>query len=415
MVVGGGGREHAMCRALSAEPGVTVLAAPGNPGMADLARRVPLDVTDVAGIVDHARSEGADLVVPGPELPLVAGLGDALAGAGIPCCGPLAAAARLEGSKAFSRTLTADAGVPGPGYRVVEHPRDIESALAAFEVPPVVKADGLAAGKGVTLPDTMEECERDILALLEGRLGQAGNRVVLEQRLTGIEASLFYACRGTDFVAMPHARDHKRLEDGDLGPNTGGMGAISPNPVIDPGLDGLVADMIVAPTLQALARRGAPFSGFLFAGVMLTGDGPRLLEYNVRLGDPEAQAVLPRLDAGELLEVCRWVARLRSDPPPLRIDRRATCAVVAASRGYPESPRTGELVAIDPMLETPDRWFIHSGTAFQDGALVTAGGRVGAVVAREATAAEARASAYRGVSLVTFPGMTFRRDIGVDG
>jgi len=412
LVVGGGGREHAICRALATAPGTEILVAPGNPGTAAVARSLAVAADDVAEVVRAAVAEGVDLVVPGPEVPLVAGLADALGDARIACCGPRAAAARLEGSKAFTRVLAADAGIPGPEYRIVEDDADIDAALAAFDGPPVVKADGLASGKGVLLPDSIDECRVEVRRLLDGVLGSAGATVVLEERLEGVEASLFYACRGTDAVALPHARDHKRLGDGDRGPNTGGMGAVSPNPIVDAGLERAVAETIVGPTLQAMVRRGAPFTGFLYAGLMLTTAGPMLLEYNVRLGDPEAQAILPRLAKGEFLEVCRWVAGLRHDAPALRFDRRPTCAVVVAADGYPASPRRGDPITIDPGIEDADRWFLHAGTAIENGALVTAGGRVGAVVARGATARRARQHAYAGVDLVTFAGKTVRHDVG---
>lgn len=411
LVVGGGGREHAMCMALSAGD-VAMIAAPGNPGTAAIARNVDIAADDIDALVSVARSEDVTLVVPGPEVPLVAGLADALAAAGIPCCGPSAAAARLEGSKVFTRVLAAEAGVPGPRYRIVRDTDDFAAAVDAFDAPPVVKADGLAGGKGVSLPNTMDECRREVRHLLDGRLGDAGASVVLEERLVGVEASLFYACRGLEAVPLPHAKDHKRLGTGDLGPNTGGMGAMSPNPIVDASLERVVADTIVAPTLAAIARRGAPFSGFLYAGLMLTGDGPRLLEFNVRLGDPEAQVILPRLESDAFVETCRWVAGLRTDPPTVGVDRRPTCGVVVASEGYPGTPRRGDPIAVDPTLATPDRWFIHAGTALDAGTLVTAGGRVGAVVARGRTANEARRRAYDGVALVSFPGMTIRTDIG---
>jgi phosphoribosylamine--glycine ligase len=412
LVVGGGGREHAITRSLAAVPGLSIIAAPGNPGIAGTARLVDVAADDVPGVVAVARSEDADLVIPGPEAPLVTGLADALAEAGIACCGPSAAAARLEGSKAFTRELASRAGVPGPAHRVVSDPADLDAALSTFTAPPVVKADGLAAGKGVSLPGTMDGCRADAVALLAGRLGDAGRRVVLEERLVGTEASLFYACRGTEAIPLPHARDHKRLRDGDRGPNTGGMGAVSPDPVVDDALERVVRETIVGPTLEELARSGIPFSGFLFAGLMLAADGPRLLEYNVRLGDPEAQAILPRVAGGDLLEVCRWVAGLRPNRPAVAFDPRPVCAVVVAADGYPEAPRRGDTIHIDPLLEGPDRWFDHAGTRLVEGTLTTAGGRVGAVVARADTAAAARSAAYEGVDLVTFAGKNFREDIG---
>jgi phosphoribosylamine---glycine ligase len=415
LVVGSGGREHAMVRALATAPGLDLLAAPGNPGTAALARPVAVAVDDVAGMVEAARHLGVDLVVPGPELPLVLGLGDALDEAGIPCAGPSASAARLEGSKSFTRILTDAAGVPSPAYQVVVDAAEVDAAIAAFDRPPVVKADGLAAGKGVLLPRSRAQCRDAVREILAGRFGAAGSRVVLEERLSGVEASLFHACAGVESVALPHARDHKRLLDGDRGPNTGGMGAISPNPLIDEALELEIAESIIRPTLNALADRGTPFRGFLFAGLMLTDDGPRLLEFNVRLGDPEAQAVLPRLADGAFLEVCRWVAGAVESLPETVADPRAVCAVVLTADGYPEDPRRGDPIAFDSDLETADRWFIHAATRADDGVLVTDGGRVGAVVARADGAARARHAAYEGVSLVRWDGMTYRTDIGSVG
>lgn len=403
-----------MCLALATSSDTEILVAPGNPGTAALGHNLAVAADEVPGLVEAARAHRVDLVVPGPEVPLVLGLADALAEAGIPCCGPSAAAARLEGSKSFTRRLTDAAGVPSPAYQVITEPAEVDAAVAAFKAPPVVKADGLAAGKGVVLPRSVAGCRRAAQEMLAGRFGAAGRRVVLEERLFGVEASLFYACRGSRLVALPHARDHKRLEDGDRGPNTGGMGAVSPNPLIDEDLQREVTEAIVRPTLAALEERGTPYSGFLFAGLMLTDDGPRLLEFNVRLGDPEAQAVLPRLDDGSFLDLCHWAVGAGLDPPDVVVDPRAVCAVVLATQGYPDEPRTGDAISMDPELETPDRWFVHAGTAVTDGALVAAGGRVGAVVARADSLAAARRAAYEGVSLVRWAGMTFRRDIGAE-
>lgn len=292
-----------MARALASGPGVEILTAPGNPGTAALGTNLDLPADDVPALVATARDHRVELVVPGPEGPLVAGLADALVAAGIRCAGPGRAAARLEASKAFTRQVAAEAGVRSPVHRLVSDPAEIEAALAGFADPPVVKADGLAAGKGVMLPDDFDECRRLGRELLGGGLGEAGRRIVLEERLFGIEASLFYACRGTAFVALPHARDHKRLLEGDQGPNTGGMGAVSPNPAVGTDLERQVADEIIRPVLRVMVDRGTPFHGFLFAGLMLTTSGPALLEFNVRLGDPEAQAILPRIEQGRFLEV----------------------------------------------------------------------------------------------------------------
>ncbi|MEX0825236.1 MAG: phosphoribosylamine--glycine ligase [Acidimicrobiia bacterium] len=410
LIVGSGGREHAICRALATAPGIEILIAPGNPGTAQHGRNIDVPADDIGGLVEAAR--GVDLVIPGPEGPLVAGLADALATAGIPSCGPTAAAARLEGSKAFTRLLTAAAGVPSPTHRIVTLPAAVDDALRAFEAPPVIKADGLAAGKGVFLPDTFDECAAITRDLLAGLLGPAGSTVVMEQRLGGFEASWFHACRGTEAIALPNAMDHKRLLDGDLGPNTGGMGAVSPNPNVGQDLENAVRSDFVVPTLRSLAEGGTPFNGFLFSGLILDGDRPYLLEYNVRLGDPEAQAILPRLPDGVFAEVCAWVAGLRDNPPRFEFDRRDTCAVVLAAAGYPDRPRRGDPITFSPGLETADRWFIHAGTGVDDGRLLTHGGRVGAVVARGDTNVAARDSAYDGVGHVQWEGMIHRTDIG---
>jgi phosphoribosylamine--glycine ligase len=416
LLVGSGGREHAMSRALKTSPEVELLIAPGNPGTAPLGANRPVDAEDILRLVALARAESVDLVVPGPEGPLVAGLADALEAVGIPCAGPGRAAARLEGSKAFTRALAEAAGVPSPAHRTISSVGEIDAALARFEVPPVVKADGLAAGKGVFLPDTIEECRATAEELLGGRLGAAGSTVVLEERLVGVEVSAFHACRGTEAIALPHAMDHKRLLDGDRGPNTGGMGAVSPNPYAA-GLDAAVLSGFVVPSLRRLADDGSPFNGFLFSGLIVTDGSPRLLEFNVRLGDPEAQAILPRLPDGVFSEICAWVAGLRDRPPHFEPDRRATCAVVLAAAGYPDAPRRGDPITIAPGMETADRWLIHAATRMDAGTLVTDGGRVGAVVGRGDTAATARAVAYEGVTRVQWEGMVHRRDIGaaVDG
>lgn len=404
-----------MGRALATTPGITILTAPGNPGTAEVGRNLPIEADDTPGLVAAARRELVDLVVPGPETPLVAGLGDALGAAGIPCAGPSAAAARLEGSKGFARRIAAAAGVPSPRHRVVTSPFEVAAALAEFESPPVIKADGLAGGKGVFLPDTVGECAEIAGNLLGGALGAAGATVLIEERLVGAEASLFHACRGVEAVALPHAMDHKRLEDGDRGPNTGGMGAVSPNPMVDPDLEEEARRRIVLPTLQGLAAAGTPFHGFLFTGLMLTAAGPMLLEFNVRLGDPEAQVVLPRLPDGAFADLCAWVAGSRETPPVVSGDAPPTCAVVLAAAGYPDAPRRGDPISVAPGLETADRWFVHAGTRRDDGMLVTAGGRVAAVVARGATPAAARDAAYRGVTHVQWDGMTYRNDIGRRG
>jgi phosphoribosylamine--glycine ligase len=413
LVVGSGGREHAMGLALAtSEEPLELFFAPGNPGTDRIGKNFPVGASDVPGLVDLARSHEVALVVVGPEAPLVAGLADSLAEVGIPCCGPVAAAALLEGSKRFCRELAEAVGAPGPVSRVVTEAAQVEEAVRSFPAPPVVKADGLAGGKGVYLPDTHDAAMTQARELLEGSLGDAGRTVLLEERLEGVEASLFYACHGTEAVALPHAQDHKRLGDGDRGPNTGGMGALSPNPAITPELEEQVHREVIAPVLAELDRRGTPFAGFLFAGLMLTAEGPKLLEFNVRLGDPETQVILPRLVGGAFHEMVKRVVSGDLDGWTPGVDEAATCAVVLAAEGYPASPRKGDVVAVDPGLEDEDRWLIHAGTREEDGHLLTAGGRVAAVVARARTEADARRHAYEGVRQVQWDGMQYRRDIG---
>lgn len=416
LIVGGGGREHALALALaSARPSqaVELWCAPGNPGISQIAGRLPVHGIDVAAVVAAARAHAVDFVLPGGEAWLCAGLTDALAQVGIACVGPTQAAAQLEASKSFARTLTAPLGVPGPQFVVVQSEQQLQDAIARFADLPVIKADGLAAGKGVFLPDSLAACLKIGRELLSGSLGEAGRTVVLEERLQGDEASLFFACAGADCIALSHARDHKRLQDDDLGPNTGGMGAISPSPTVTAAIEQEVQDRIVRPTLSAMVQRGTPFVGFLFVGIMGTRQGIKLLEFNVRWGDPEAQAVLPRLAAGELLRICQAMigGRLRDLTP--RVETNASCAVVLASAGYPDSPRLGDVITIDePALAASGARLLHSGTQQVGDVLQTAGGRVLTVVAQGDTAERARLRAYQGADAVRFAGLQRRNDIG---
>jgi phosphoribosylamine--glycine ligase len=408
LVVGSGGREHAICRALERD-GCTVVVAPGNPGAAAHATCVHVAVDDVPGLVALARDEKVDLVVPGPEAALIVGLADALADARIPCCGPSKFAAQLEGSKAFMRNVAHAAGVPSPVYKVVRDVGDLAAAMADMPGLPVVKADGLAAGKGVILPDDRDGCIEAAKAFLGGSLGEAGRTVVLEERLQGVEASLFYACDGHELVALPHARDHKRIFDDDKGPNTGGMGAMSPNPEIDAQREHIVRTTIVEPVVKELAQRGTPYVGFLYAGVMIAPDGSiKLLEFNARLGDPEAQCVLPRLQTGELARLCMATAKGQLTGFTLAIDPQPTVCVVVCAQNYPGEPRKGDVITVGTL---GDCWLDHAGTKSVDGTLVTNGGRVAAVVARGKTMNEARTRAYEGVAHVRFDGMQYRKDI----
>lgn len=413
LLLGSGGREHAMARALRTASGVELLAAPDNPGLAALAEPVSIDLSDPESIARRAAELRVDLVLPGPEAILCAGIADALSRRGIACCGPTAAAARIEASKSFMRELTSALGVLGPRFLIVRDAAQLDAALATCEQwgrAPVVKADGLMGGKGVALPESHAECAilaADLLARCKGA------PILLEERLEGEEASLFYACCGEDCVELPSARDHKRLYDGDRGPNTGGMGAISPSPVLDPELAAEIRECIVLPTLRALRERGTPFSGFLYAGLMITTRGPALLEFNVRLGDPEAQAVLPRLEDGEFLRLCQAIVQGRLRGFRLGIDPRPTCALTVCAAGYPEGPRTGDAIRIDERALPADSWLVYAGTKRRTDGLHSSGGRVLSVVARGDSAAAARDLAYRALGAVCFAGMHYRTDIGL--
>ena len=431
-MVGSGGREHALCWRLAQDAlggsgavdgGLDLLmVAPGNPGMSDVATVVPVAVDDSDGLLALVRREAIELVVIGPEAPLVAGLADRLRAAGVAVVGPDAAGARLEGSKDFCRQVAAAAGVPiGAGGTF----HDVAGALdfaRARNGRVVVKADGLAAGKGVAVCGDMPAAERAIRACLtEGVFGDAGRRIVIEEVLTGREVSVIALCDESAILALPAARDHKRLGDDDTGPNTGGMGAISP--VDEPSDEAVVriVESVHRPILAELARRGVPFRGVLFAGMMLTADGPMLLECNVRFGDPETQATLPRLATALLpllaaaadSHLADAAADLGIRGTLLPVHRDAAVAVVVAAAGYPEAPRMGDQIAgIDEAREAGALVFC-AGVAGDPGAnLMTAGGRVLAVVGQGTTSDAAIESAYAGVAYIGIPGMQVRRDIG---
>lgn len=422
LVIGSGGREHALAWRLALDPDVErVIVAPGNPGMEDVAEIAPVAMTDPDGLIELVRAEAIDLVVIGPEVPLVAGIADRLRAVGIPTVGPGADAARLEGSKAFCRVIAQAAGVPiARGSRHT----DLDSALAAVRAADgriVVKADGLAAGKGVAVCEDLETAERAVRACLtEGVFGDAGRTVVLEELLTGTEVSVIALCDETAVLALPAARDHKRLLAGDLGPNTGGMGVISPTDEPDPhAVEGLL-DLIHRPILAELARRGLAFRGVLFAGIMLTPDGPRLLECNVRFGDPETQTTLPRiavplapllgaLAEGRLAEVA---AELGIEASLLPVDPVATTTVVAAAAGYPEAPETGDPISGIAVARAVGAQVWTSGVARDGERLVTAGGRVLAVTGHGPTAEAATEHAYAAMVHIRFRGMQVRDDIG---
>jgi phosphoribosylamine--glycine ligase len=415
LVVGAGGREHALVWALAASPLLGALfVAPGNLGTAALATNVAIGAGDVAALVAFAVEARIDLVVPGPEGCLVAGLADACARVGIRCFGPSAAAAMLEGSKAFAKEVADAAGIPTAAW---ERFTEVGAALdfvARRGAPIVVKADGLAAGKGVTVAATEAEAEAAIqAAMVEGVLGEAGASVVIEACLTGDEVSLFALCDGEDAVLLGAAQDHKRVGDGDTGPNTGGMGAVSPPSGFDRDAQLAALEVFVRPALAELARRGTPFRGVLFAGLMLTADGPKLIEYNVRLGDPEAQALLPRLRT-DLLTAMVAACDGELGRFAVALDPVVCVAVVLASRGYPGSYATGGAIGgLDLAAALPHVAVFHAGTDLRDGVVVAAGGRVLTVCASGPDLAQARASAYAGVALVDWEDKMFRSDIGV--
>ncbi|GHE24506.1 phosphoribosylamine--glycine ligase [Streptomyces hydrogenans] len=408
LVIGGGAREHALCRSLSLDPDVTALhCAPGNAGIAEVAELHPVDQLDGGAVAALATELGADLVVVGPEAPLVAGVADAVRAVGIPVFGPSGEAALLEGSKAFAKDVMAGAGVPTARSYVCTTPAEIDEALDAFGAPYVVKDDGLAAGKGVVVTGDVEAARAHALAC---------DRVVIEEYLDGPEVSLFAICDGTTVLPLQPAQDFKRALDGDEGPNTGGMGAYSPLPWADPKLVDEVLETVLQPTVDELRRRGTPFSGLLYAGLALTGRGVRVIEFNARFGDPETQVVLARLKtplAGVLLHSANGTL---ADQAPLAWRDEAAVTVVVASHNYPDTPRTGDPIeglAEIAEQDAPHAYVLHAGTKRDGEAIVSAGGRVLSVTATGSDLAQARDRAYAAVGRIRLDGSQHRTDIAL--
>lgn len=412
LVVGSGGREHALCWKIAQRPDTEVYVAPGNIGMVDVATLVNIKVDDIAGLVDFAKAEGIDLTVVGPELPLTLGIVDAFQDAGLACFGPNKAAAKLEGSKAFSKELMKKYGIPTAAFDTFT---DVEKAKAFVDeigVPCVVKADGLAAGKGVIICMTREEADKAIEDMLtDHAFGDASATIVIEEYMVGPEVSVLAFADGKSVLPMVSAQDHKRIFDGDKGPNTGGMGAYSPAPVYTEALSAEVNKTIIEPTIAAMAAEGTPFTGILYTGLMLTEKGPRVLEYNVRFGDPETQPIMVRMksDIVALFQAC---VDGKLDEATLEWHDEAAICVIMASGGYPASSEKGVPIHGLDDIAAEEAIVFHSGTAEKDGEIVTNGGRVLGVTAKDATIKGAIDKAYAAVEKINFDHMQFRRDIG---
>ena len=412
LVVGSGGREHALCWKIAQRPDTEVYVAPGNIGMVDVATLVNIKVDDIAGLVDFAKAEGIDLTVVGPELPLTLGIVDAFQEAGLACFGPNKAAAKLEGSKAFSKELMTKYGIPTAAFDTFT---DVDKAKAFVDeigVPCVVKADGLAAGKGVIICMTREEADKAIEDMLtDHAFGDASATIVIEEYMVGPEVSVLAFADGKSVLPMVSAQDHKRIFDGDKGPNTGGMGAYSPAPVYTEALSAEVNKTIIEPTIAAMAAEGTPFTGILYTGLMLTEKGPRVLEYNVRFGDPETQPIMVRMksDIVALFQAC---VDGKLDEATLEWHDEAAVCVIMASGGYPASSERGVPIHGLDDIAAEEAIVFHSGTAEKDGEIVTNGGRVLGVTAKDATIKGAIDKAYAAVEKINFDHMQFRRDIG---
>ncbi|MEM7529762.1 MAG: phosphoribosylamine--glycine ligase [Pseudomonadota bacterium] len=413
LILGGGGREHALAVGIAASPDCGCLVvAPGNAGIAGIAICRPLDITDPAAVLATAQEMAAGLVVVGPEAPLAAGVVDVLIEAGIPVLGPTAAAAELECSKSFTKEICDAAGAPTAAWARFEAAAPARDYVRATGAPIVVKADGLAAGKGVVVAMTEAEALEAVDAMFAGAHGEAGTSVVIEEFMAGEEASLFVLCDGQTALPLASAQDHKRAFDGDEGPNTGGMGAYSPAPVLSSAVEAAAMDRIIRPVLAEMAARGMPFRGILYAGLMIADGAPRLVEFNVRFGDPEAQVVLPRLRS-DLLALLLAAAEGRLAGIELDWHEDAALTIVLAAKGYPGSYRKGEPIeGLEAAGRLPGVQIFHAGTALTEAGVVSAGGRVLGVTALGPSLAEARSRAYAGVAAIDWPGGFCRSDIG---
>ncbi|MDR6833194.1 MULTISPECIES: phosphoribosylamine--glycine ligase [unclassified Sphingopyxis] len=413
LLVGSGGREHALSWQLAQSPSCRKLyAAPGNPGIEAHAECLAIAADDLDGLIAACTAHAIDFVVVGPEAPLVAGLADRLRAQGIAAFGPGAAAAQLEGSKGFTKDLCARASIPTAAYVRATSAATALAALDDFTVPVVIKADGLAAGKGVVIAETREEAQAAVADMFDGAFGSAGAAVVIEEYMAGEEASFFALSDGTDVMAFGSAQDHKRVGDGDVGPNTGGMGAYSPAPVLTPALEAAVMDRIIRPTVAALAAEGTPYVGVLFAGLMLTDAGPKLIEYNARFGDPECQVLMMRYagDLAALLYAASTGALATATPPAFAGDYALT--VVMAANGYPATPEKGGAIHGIAAAESGGVRVFHAGTARDGDQIVAAGGRVLNVTATGRTVTEAQGRAYAAIDKLDFATGFCRRDIG---
>ena len=419
LVIGSGGREHTLAWKLKQSPMVKqIFCAPGNPGTSDLGENVPISADDLAGLLAFAREKKIDLTIPGPEVPLVDGIVDLFENAGLAIVGPSAKAAQLEGSKVFTKRFLEKYGIPTAKYRVYGTAEEAETDLEAgvFDFPTVVKADGLAAGKGVIICADKGEALGAVSSIMKDRaFGESGNRIVIEEFLVGEEASFMAFCDGKSFLPMVPSQDHKAVYDGDKGPNTGGMGAYSVDFILSPQQKQFVLDKVIIPTMEGMAAEGAPFKGILYAGLMLTADGPKVLEYNVRFGDPETQVILPRLKS-DLAEIFLKASRGELDSCEIEwLDDCAVC-VVAASGGYPGSYSKGlEIKGLEEAGKLPGTVIFHAGTTDADGVLRTSGGRVLGITATAPGLEEAIARAYAAVDRIDFEGMYCRRDIASKG